>query len=236
MCGVFAVFQNSPIFNRDVAQAATGTVEHRGPDASGMWEERHVMLFHRRLSIIDLATGQQPMLSRDGRFIITFNGEIYNFQELRERLRKEGVQFRTNSDTEVLLEGYGFWGPGIVDRLNGMFAFVTWDRQESVAFGARDRLGIKPLCWALSKGALIVSSTIEPFKVLSGFGQVDPVAVRDFLAFDYIPSPRTILQGVTSWSRDAGSSGAWEMRRRTSSGIGALQALTRGLRFRARVP
>ncbi len=196
MCGVLAVFQNSPIVERDVAQAAAESIAHRGPDGSGEWRERHVMLFHRRLSIIDLATGQQPMLSRNGRFVIAFNGEIYNFQDLREQLRQEGVQFRTNSDTEVLLEGYGHWGPAVVDRLNGMFAFVIWDRQESLAFGARDRLGIKPFCWAVSKGALIVSSTLEPFKTLGGFGQVDPVAVRDLMAFDYIPSPRTILHGV----------------------------------------
>jgi asparagine synthase (glutamine-hydrolysing) len=196
MCGFLAIFQDSPVFERDAAQTAAGTIAHRGPDASGLWEERHVMLFHRRLSIIDLATGQQPMQSRDGRFVIAFNGEIYNFQELREQLRNEGVQFRTNSDTEVLLEGYGHWGSAVVDRLNGMFAFVIWDRMESVAFGARDRLGIKPLSWSISKGILIVSSTLEPFKVLSGFGQVDPIAVRDLLTFDYIPSPRTILQGV----------------------------------------
>jgi asparagine synthase (glutamine-hydrolysing) len=154
------------------------------------------MLFHRRLSIIDLATGDQPMQSRDGRFVIAFNGEIYNFQELREDLRKEGAQFRTNSDTEVLLEAYSHWGPAAVDRLNGMFAFVVWDRQNSVAFGARDRLGIKPLSWAVSKGALIVSSTLEPFNALHGFEEVDPVALRDLLVFDYIPAPRTVLQGV----------------------------------------
>ena len=154
------------------------------------------MLFHRRLSIIDLATGQQPMLSRDGRFVIAFNGEIYNFKNSERSFAEKGSSFGHNSDTEVLLEGYGHWGQAVVDRLNGMFAFVIWDRRKSLAFGARDRLGIKPLSWAVSKGALIVSSTLEPFKTLDGFGQVDPVAVRDLLAFDYIPSPRTILHGV----------------------------------------
>jgi asparagine synthase (glutamine-hydrolysing) len=196
MCGFFAVFQNASVIDRKVATAACSTIEHRGPDAFGLWEEHHVMLFHRRLSIIDLATGQQPMRSLDGRFVIVFNGEIYNYLELRDDLRKEGVQFRTNSDTEVLLEGYGRWGNCIVDRLNGMFAFVIWDRQRNVVFGARDRLGIKPLCWSVSKGSLIVSSTLEPFLALNGFSEVDPVAVRDVLAFDYIPSPRTILHGV----------------------------------------
>src|SRR5262245_13913717 len=196
MCGFFAIFQNSPIFERDAAHAAAGSIAHRGPDSAGDWREGHVMLFHRRLSIIDLATGQQPMLSSDGRYVLVYNGEIYNYDELRDELCREGVLFRTQSDTEVLLQGYCRWGQAVVDRLNGMFAFVIWDRRESVAFGARDRLGIKPLCWAVSKGALIVSSTLEPFRALGDFGQVDPVAVRDLMAFDYIPSPRTILHGV----------------------------------------
>jgi asparagine synthase (glutamine-hydrolysing) len=196
MCGFVAILQNAPNIDVVAARAALNAIAHRGPDEAGEWRERNVVLLHRRLSIIDLSTGQQPMQSKNGRFIIAFNGEIYNFQELREQLRKEGVQFKTNSDTEVLLEGYGHWGEAIVDRINGMFAFVIWDRKESVAFGARDRLGIKPLSWSISKGSLIVSSTLEPFRVLDRFDQVDPIAVRDLLAFDYIPSPRTVLKGV----------------------------------------
>jgi asparagine synthase (glutamine-hydrolysing) len=197
MCGFFCVFQNSPIISIDAAKAAANTIEHRGPDEAGDWRERHMMLFHHRLSIIDLATGQQPMQSHDGRFVITFNGEIYNFFEIREELRKKGVKFRTCSDTEVLLEGYAYWGSSVVDRLNGMFAFVVWDRLKSKVFGARDRLGIKPLTWATHKGALLVSSTVEPFTVLDMFRRVDPVAVRDLLTFDYIPAPRTIIQNVS---------------------------------------
>jgi asparagine synthase (glutamine-hydrolysing) len=196
MCGFFAIFQTNAVFEWEAAQEALKAIAHRGPDEAGEWREGNIILLHRRLSIIDISTGQQPMQNRDERFVIAFNGEIYNFQELREDLRKEGVQFRTNSDTEVLLEGYSRWGQDVVDRLNGMFAFVIWDRQESLAFGARDRLGIKPLCWAVHKAVLIVSSTLEPFKTLDAFGEVDPVAVRDLLVFDYIPSPRTILQGV----------------------------------------
>jgi asparagine synthase (glutamine-hydrolysing) len=196
MCGFVALFQNGRKIDLVAARAALATIAHRGPDEAGEWHERNVVLLHRRLSIIDLSTGQQPMQSKNGRFVIAFNGEIYNFPELRRELIKEGIQFRTNSDTEVLLEGYGHWGPAIVDRINGMFAFVIWDRKESVAFGARDRLGIKPLSWSISKGSLIVSSTLEPIRVLDKFDQVDPIAVRDLLAFDYIPSPRTVLKGV----------------------------------------
>ena len=119
-----------------------------------------MFLGHRRLAIIDLATGDQPMQSSDGRYVIVFNGEIYNFVELRNVLTDAGAQFRTRSDTEVILEGYRRWGSGIVKRLHGMFAFVIWDRLRLSAFAARDRLGIKPLCWAIHRGALIVSSTL----------------------------------------------------------------------------
>jgi asparagine synthase (glutamine-hydrolysing) len=209
MCGFVAILNSASRVDLTSARAALDTISHRGPDAEGEWHEGNVALLHRRLSIIDLNTGQQPMQSSDRRFVITFNGEIYNFQELRNLLKKEGVKFRTNSDTEVVLEGYGYWGPAVVERLNGMFAFVIWDRKELVAFGARDRLGIKPLSWSLSKGALIVSSTLEPFKVLNGFGQVDLIALRDLLTFDYIPSPRTILQGVHKL--ESGSRFQWRL-------------------------
>ena len=178
------------------ARRALDSIAHRGPDAAGEWQERDVLLLHRRLSIIDLATGSQPMKSMDGRYVIVFNGEIYNFHELRDRLADEGVKCRTQSDTEVILEGYSRWGSKIVERLNGIFAFVIWDRLQSSAFGARDRLGIKPLSWALHHGALVVSSTVEPFGALEEFERIDLVAVRDLLTFDYIPSPRTILLGV----------------------------------------
>ena len=196
MCGFIAILQDAPLINLETARAAAGRLTHRGPDGAGEWSEQHVMLFHRRLSIIDLATGQQPMVSRDGRYVIVFNGEIYNFEHIRQDLRREGVTFRTQSDTEVLLEGFARWGAGVVDLLNGIFAFAVWDRLNKTAFGARDRLGIKPLAWALSGGTLVLSSTLEPFDALQAFGRVDPVAVRDLLAFDYIPSPRSILQGV----------------------------------------
>ncbi len=196
MCGFLAIFQDVPRIELQTAQAAADRLTHRGPDASGASTDGQAMLFHRRLSIIDLATGQQPMVSRDQRYVLVFNGEIYNYAEIRDELSCEGVRFRTQSDTEVLLEGFARRGAAIVDQINGIFAFVVWDRRNKVAFGARDRLGIKPLCWAVSAGTLIASSTLEPFAALPGFGQVDPVAVRDLLAFDYIPSPRSILQQV----------------------------------------
>ena len=196
MCGVMAILQSAPIINVATARRALDTIAHRGPDAAGEWCEGHVFLGHRRLSIIDLATGDQPMLSTDGRYVIVFNGEIYNFLELRQQLARKGAIFRTRSDTEVILEGYRCWGANVVKKLHGMFAFVIWDRQCLSAFGARDRLGIKPLCWTMHQSALIISSTLEPLDTLGGFNQLDLIAVRDLMTFDYIPSPRTIFAGV----------------------------------------
>ena len=196
MCGFLAFLQDAPVVDIAAARRACDTIAHRGPDAAGEWVERNVFLLHRRLSIIDLSTGDQPMQSRDGRYVIVFNGEIYNFRELRAWLIRDGVVFSTHSDTEVILEGYRRWGEGVVEQLNGMFAFVIWDRLKSTAFGARDRVGIKPLSWALHRGSFIVSSTLEPFGVLDGFRQLDLVAARDLMVFDYIPSPRTIFENV----------------------------------------
>ena len=196
MCGFITILQSAPIIDIAAARRALDTIAHRGPDAAGEWCDSHVFLGHRRLSIIDLATGDQPMQSADGRYVIVFNGEIYNFIELREILAHEGAIFRTRSDTEVILEGYRRWGSKVVEQLHGMFAFVIWDTLRLSAFGARDRLGIKPLCWAMYDGALIVSSTLEPFGVLGGFDRLDLIAVRDLMTFDYIPAPRTIFDGV----------------------------------------
>jgi asparagine synthase (glutamine-hydrolysing) len=194
MCGFIAIFKR-PVGAVN-ARAALDTIASRGPDAAGEWHEGDVSLLHRRLSIIDLNTGQQPMHSHDGRYVVVFNGEIYNFPELRDELIEQGCRFHTHSDTEVILEGYRRWGESVVERLNGMFAFVIWDRKQQLAFGARDRLGIKPLCWAMKEGALIVSSTLEPFREIQGFDRIDLVSVRNLLTFDYIPSPQTILRGV----------------------------------------
>lgn len=209
MCGFITVFQNAPVVGLEAAHRALDAIAHRGPDAAGEWREGDVFVGHRRLSIIDLQTGDQPMQSVDGRYIIVFNGEIYNFVNLRDELIAKGATFRTQSDTEVILQGYRFWGAEVVKRLHGMFAFAIWDRLESVAFAARDRLGIKPLCWAMHRGALILSSTLEPLMASKMFEQIDLVAVRDLMTFDYIPTPRTILKGVRKL--EAGSTLFWRI-------------------------
>jgi asparagine synthase (glutamine-hydrolysing) len=209
MCGFIAILQDNPIIEIATAQRALSAIAHRGPDAPGEWQEGDVFLGHRRLSIIDLTTGDQPMQSIDGRYVIIFNGEIYNFIELRELLMREGATFRTRSDTEVILQGYQRWGASVVERLHGMFAFVIWDRVCRAAFGARDRLGIKPLCWTMHRGALLVSSTLEPFAALGELDRLDLIAVRDLMTFDYIPAPRTIFDGV--WKLEPGSQFQWRL-------------------------
>ena len=215
MCGFVAILQDAPLIEVGDAGRALDTIAHRGPDAAGEWQEKNVFLGHRRLSIIDLATGDQPMQSGDKRYVIVFNGEIYNYLELRNRLIGMGAAFRTLSDTEVILEGYRCWGPGVVEKLNGMFAFVVWDRLQLKAFAARDRLGIKPLCWAMHKGALIVSSTLEPFGRLGDFSRLELTAVRDLMAFDYIPTPKSIMKGV--YKLDPGSKLEWDFKTKKPS-------------------
>ena len=164
MCGLLAILGTNPTLQKVDKKHLLDSIAHRGPDAVGEWVEDGVYLGHRRLSIIDLTTGDQPMESWDGRYVIVFNGEIYNFPELREILAAKGAKFRTRSDTEVILEAYRQWGPKVVDHLHGMFAFVIWDRDRRMAFGARDRIGIKPLCWASLAGSLMLASTLEPFQ------------------------------------------------------------------------
>jgi asparagine synthase (glutamine-hydrolysing) len=207
MCGFIAILQDAPSIPSSTARRALDSIAHRGPDAAGEWREHDVYLGHRRLSIIDLATGDQPMQSTDGRYVIVFNGEIYNFIELRNWLTREGAVFKTRSDTEVILEGYRRWGACVVDHLHGMFAFVIWDRLRRTAFAARDCLGIKPLCWTVYRDALIVSSTLEPFAALGEFNRLDLIAVRDLMTFDYIPAPQTILDGV--WKLEPGNRFEW---------------------------
>jgi len=196
MCGFVAILGTDPIAERLSTKRLLDAIAHRGPDAAGEWSEEGVYLGHRRLSIIDLATGDQPMASWDGRYVIAFNGEIYNFPELREILSSHGARFRTHSDTEVILEAYRKWGAEAVDRLHGMFAFVLWDRHARVALIARDRIGIKPLCWGMHAGALVAASTLEPFSLVEAFRTVDLEAVRDIMVYDYILAPRTIFKSV----------------------------------------
>jgi asparagine synthase (glutamine-hydrolysing) len=171
---------------------------HRGPDAGGVHAEPGVGLAHRRLSIIDLSTGQQPLYNEDGSVVVVFNGEIYNFQELVAELAGAGHVFRTHSDTEVIVHGWEQWGEACVTRFRGMFAFGLWDRNRETLFLARDRLGVKPLYYArLPDGMWVFGSELKALLAHPGLPrQIDPAAVEDYFAYGYVPEPRTIFKDV----------------------------------------
>ncbi len=200
MCGISGIFDTrspAPV-DEQLLVAMNDTMVHRGPDGFGTHIEPGVGLGHRRLSIIDLEGGKQPMGSEDGSIIVTFNGEIYNFQALREELIAHGHRFRTNSDTEAIVHGYAQWGTECVQRFNGMFAFAVYDKKQQSLFIARDRIGIKPLYYSVvDDGRLLFGSEL---KVLlrhpSLERRISAVAVEDYFTFGYVPDPDTILEGV----------------------------------------
>ena len=170
---------------------------HRGPDSAGIYSEGPVTLATRRLAIIDIPGGVQPMRSKDNRYIIAFNGEIYNYKEIRKDLIERGFPIQTNSDTEVLLYSYIDAGPECLSRLNGMFAFAIWDKEQKSLFLARDRLGVKPLYYACDDKRLLFSSEITPIHRSGLFElEINKRSVVDLLAYWYICDPQTIFKDV----------------------------------------
>src|SRR6516164_6781795 len=163
MCGIVGILEQGdrePITQRELRQMLA-VIRHRGPDEFGVYLDQRVGLGSARLSIIDLSTGQQPMATEDENLWIVFNGEIFNYLELREELEKRGHEFRTQSDTEVLLHAYQEFGPHCLERLNGQFAFAVWNVREQMLFLARDRLGVRPLFYTTAGGRLIFASEIK---------------------------------------------------------------------------
>lgn len=178
-------------------EAMMVALAHRGPDADGRWVEGNVALGHRRLSVIDLDGGGQPMTSADGSLVITFNGEIYNHRELREQLVRRGHAFRTESDTEVLLAMVREHGADALEKLNGMFAFGVWDRATRELFLARDRVGIKPLCYLELPGAILFASETSALLCHAGCPrELDAGALADYLALRYVPGDSGLLRGI----------------------------------------
>ncbi len=173
-------------------------IAHRGPDGQGQFLEGPVALGQRRLSIIDLEGGKQPMYNEDGSLVVVFNGEIYNFQELTEELKAAGHTFATRSDTEVLLHGYEQWGKKMLERLRGMFTFALWDRNNSRLFCARDHFGIKPLYYYRNEaGELLFGSEIKSFLAHPGFDkQLNEDQLSLYLSFQYSPGEDTFFKGV----------------------------------------
>lgn len=200
MCGVFGRFAaGKGRSNADDLFAATRLLEHRGPDAEGHWVDDDFFLGHRRLSIIDLVSGEQPLLSFDERYVIAFNGEIYNYIELRRELVSCGARFQTKSDTEVIVEAYRAWGTDAPKRLEGMFAFAIVDRRERSLFLARDRFGEKPLFYRETLGGSVTFAS-EIKALLRSDAQpisLDPSALLGFLCLNYVPGHATLVEGVT---------------------------------------
>src|SRR3954468_12036961 len=189
-------------------QRMTDALARRGPDASGHWTEpeRGVHLGHRRLSIVDLAGGGQPMWTADGALGVVFNGEIYNHQELRTELKQAGCAFQTDhSDTEVLLHGYRTWGPDFVARLNGMWAFVLYDRAAGRLFGSRDRFGKKPFYYFHEGGTVGFASELPGLLAHPAAPRnISALSLRKYFAYCYIPAPRSIYERV--WKLPGGHS------------------------------
>jgi asparagine synthase (glutamine-hydrolysing) len=202
MCGIAGVAGAGRVrVEPDMLQRMTDALAHRGPDGEGCWlsDDGRVGLGHRRLSIIDLsAQGSQPMASASGRFVLSYNGEIYNYLLLRDELAREGYPFRGHSDTEVIVAGCEHWGlQRTIARLAGMFALAIWDRQEKTLSLARDRIGIKPLYYALIDGALVFASELRP--IVAWRRSLPEISLRglaEFLRLGYVPSPLSIFEGV----------------------------------------
>ena len=201
MCGITGILQ-TPRASRSADLAAIGPMtarlRHRGPDADGFWSDRDagVAFGHRRLSIIDLSdAGRQPMLSSDGRFVITFNGEIYNYKPLRQELEGAGKRFTGNSDTEVLLALIEKWGlEKALQRCNGMFAIGLWDRRNRTLHLARDRMGKKPLYVARTSNAVVFASELKAIAAFPDFHQeIDPGAVAEFLSRGWLPEDLSLI-------------------------------------------
>jgi asparagine synthase (glutamine-hydrolysing) len=199
MCGIagFTTIRASPDDPRELIRQMAQSLRPRGPDGDGYDADSCVTLGHRRLSIIDLEGGAQPMSTEDGRYCIVYNGEIYNYIELRRDLEARGCVFRTTSDTEVLLRQFALDGADALQKLEGMFSLAIWDRQRRELFLARDRIGIKPLYYCHSGGELAFASELKALlKHPNVPRKIDPLSVSKFFTFGYVPTPHTIFEGV----------------------------------------
>jgi len=195
MCGIFGVV--APNVDRSFLEKATSALAHRGPDDAGYYLDSHVGLGHRRLSIIDLSGGHQPIYNEDRTLVLVFNGEIFNYLELMERLVALGHRFASRSDSETILHAYEEWGEGCVAMLRGMFAFAIWDTSSQTLFLARDRLGIKPLFYIFANGGLSFASEMKAILVDETFSrEIDELALTSYFNLSYIPDELTIYRGI----------------------------------------
>jgi asparagine synthase (glutamine-hydrolysing) len=200
MCGIAGLMdtRGRRVIDRSLLKAMTDRIGHRGPDGDGFHVAAGIGLGHRRLAIIDVAHGHQPLFNEDGTVAITYNGEIYNFQELAAELAAKGHRFKTHSDTEVVVHAWEEWGEACVERLRGMFAFAIWDENRETLFLARDRFGKKPLYYAvLADGLLLFASELKALLLHPDLPRrIDPTAVEDFFAYGYVPETKSIYHDV----------------------------------------
>lgn len=199
MCGIAGIFNlNGEPVSPVLLRKMTDAIAHRGPDGEGFYTDSFIGFGHRRLAIIDLSpAGHQPMLTENGQFVITYNGEIYNFQELRTELESLGHRFRSKTDTEVVLHAYVEWGASCLDRFNGMFAFAIWDKTKQELFLARDRYGIKPLYYTFQGNAFLFASEQKAILTHPDIKrEVDTEALLEYFTFQNIFTDRTLLKGI----------------------------------------
>lgn len=199
MCGIvgFVTSKYSIEEKKEQINQMMDRIIHRGPDSSGEFVDKHVALGFRRLSIIDLKSGDQPIFNEDRTKAIIFNGEIYNFQELRKELEAKGHIFTTKADTEVILHGYEEYGTDIVKKLRGMFAFAIWDREKQELFGARDHFGIKPYYYYQGNDTFMFGSEIKSFLDHPDFvKEVNPRALKPYMTFQYSAIDETFFKNV----------------------------------------
>ncbi len=200
MCGITGIFNlNGEPVSSVILRKMTDAIAHRGPDGEGFYTDSFVGLGHRRLAIIDLSpAGHQPMMSQDGQYILIYNGEIYNFQELRLELETRGYHFRSRSDSEVLLYAYAEWGEQALNRFNGMFAFAIWDRQRQELFLARDRYGIKPLYYTQQGFTFLFGSEIKAILTHPAYRMaLDKEALLEYFTFQNFFTDKTLFAGVS---------------------------------------
>ena len=196
MCG-FAGFTGYLENGKDVLTDMMNKIIHRGPDSAGQYIDDKAYMGFRRLSIIDLDNGSQPMFNENKKIVITFNGEIYNYQDLRKELIEKGHIFANNSDTEVLIHAYEEYGEDMLNKLRGMFAFVIWDSEKETLFGARDFFGIKPFYYTVVDGNIIYGSEIKSILAHPAYKkEVNDVALENYLTFQYSVLPETFFKGV----------------------------------------
>ena len=197
MCG-FCGFVNTNIENKElILTNMMDSIAHRGPDSSGKFSDAHIHMGFRRLSFLDLEAGAQPLYNEDERFVLTFNGEIYNYKEIRENLIAKGHVFKTHSDSEVLVHGYEEYGTSLLSHLRGMFAFVIWDREDNTLFGARDFFGIKPFYYTQTEDGFIYASEIKAILQHPSVNkELNEEALETYLTFQYSALPETFFKGI----------------------------------------